>query len=138
MLSIMQERQLSDMEEEKLGIGLDKAPLDPEIDFLVSKKVAAAKNGRFNVRYSEFTREETRALLALGNEPVIEPKHVEVDLYYNTYSSKEVSQMMQEHEEYKLKEEQKKIIWDSMKTTESEIKTKTRTKRMSSTRVSKR
>jgi hypothetical protein len=57
MLSIMQERQLTDIEEEKLGIGLDKAPLDPKIDFLVSKKVAAMNLCKFSVRYGEFTEE---------------------------------------------------------------------------------
>jgi hypothetical protein len=68
---------------------------------------------------------------------VIEPKHIEVNLYYNTYSEDECAQMLREHEEYKYKEEQKKVLWDSAKMTVSEVKTKTKTKRTGSTKRSK-
>jgi hypothetical protein len=134
MLSIINERQLT--EEQKEQLELEKqAPqkFDPDIEFPIQKKLS----GDFkSMRYKALSLEETQTLLAANSKPV-EEKPKTQNPSYHTYSREEVERMVKEHFEYKEDERGKKA-WDTTKTIESEVKIKSITKHIKSTKGSKR
>jgi hypothetical protein len=133
MQSIIDQRQITEFQKEQLE--LEKvAPqkFDPEIEFPIQKKLMGDfKQGK----YKAMTLEETQKLLALDVKSV-EEKPKTHNPNYTTYSREEVEKMIKEHFEYKDNERRK--IWDSQKTTELGEKITLTTRDTKSTKRSKR
>jgi len=134
MLAVVNERQLTEEQVEQLELE-EMAPekFDPEITFKVNK---SASNVPKEVRYGTYTREQVHALL----NPPKTWDHREPDApptVYPTMSREDCERLVKEHFEYKDNAKKKKEefeTWDSLKTTELDLKIDAKTKRSTSTK----
>jgi hypothetical protein len=134
MLAVINERQLTEKQVEQLELE-EMAPekFDPEITFKVNKE---ASNVVKETRYGTYTREQVAALLNppktwIQHEPERPPT------VYPTLSREQCEALMRDHFEYKenaLKKQKEREAWDSLKTTELDLKINTKTKRSTFTK----
>ena len=132
MISVIDERQITEVQQEELDLQNIAPHKFDDFEIKIAKKIPAKA---FYPRYREFTLEETVALLALNDVPV-KPVVKAEPTEYQTYSREKVEEFMREHFEYE-KNNQQKVEICSSKTTESDIKTASKTKRSKSTKASK-
>ena len=136
MLAVINERQLTQAQEERLELE-ELAPdkFDPEISFKLNKH-ASNNTKENNFRY--LTMEEVAALLAASKAPSVLPEKKQIT-QYETMPREMAERLVREHYEYLEKQKQKRKLeqetWDFLKTTESEVKTKSTTKRSKSTKT---
>lgn len=131
MATILNERNLSDQELEKLGEEPNKPPLDPELDFMIHKKISMREDKPS--RYRTLTREDVRRLMEASETPVVDKKEY-ILFEYPTYPREVVEQMVREHFEYKEEEKRKAEQWASKKMTASEEKIERRTRHSTSSK----
>lgn len=134
MVGVVNERQLTKDQAERLELEeLAPEKFDSEFEFRVNQDQSDNKR---EFSYRPMTREECDRLMAASNEPIkSDPPPPRQD--YPTYTREQVQEFMREHYEYKNRQKKKEEPWDSLKTTESEVKTASTTKRSSSTKRSK-
>jgi hypothetical protein len=118
MTAILNERHLTDQELEKLGEDLEKpSTIDPELDFMISKKVSKVShydsdNGRS--KYRVLTREEVRQLMEASEEPVKDEREPMYNYFnYPTYSRDFVEQLVKEHFDYEIEEAERKLKFEN-------------------------
>ena len=134
MLGIINEKQIT--EEQAVQLELEElAPekFDPEFEFKINQEYTDTPRETY---YRPLTREETAALFKKGNTPVTSDDYIEPNNY--DFLPREVAErLVREHFEYKTRENKSKKAeddWVSQKTTESEVKTVSKTKRTKSTK----
>lgn len=147
MMGLINERQLTAAQEEEIELREShpekfEPEFDPDFEFKVNKNAAdpIKHNG-----YTTYSREEVAQLMIASKAP---PKALEpiMEVEYPLMTREECERLMHEHYQYledqrvkKIERENKeKEQWDSLKTTESDIKTVTTMKPIKSTKDSKR
>jgi predicted RNA methylase len=129
MLSVIQERQLTESQKEQ--IELQKvAPhkFNPEIEFEMEFELNSKLYNRREIVFSFYSIEESRRLVEESKISKAQERVVVPNTNYPSYSLEEVKKLLREGGE----------LWDSTKTTESEQKTKSSTKRMKPIKPSKK
>jgi hypothetical protein len=134
MVSILNERQLTDEDRERLSEEKSPTIIDPKLDLMLGVKKLTLNQAKKSTGYGTYSREETRKLLEADNKPVTESnKFLKFD--YPTYSRKEASQLVIEDAEYKEEEKRKALEWQiSRKMTASEEKMERRMRHMNSSK----
>lgn len=132
MLGIINERQPTEQELVQLELE-ELAPdkFDHELQFKISGVIEAVP--KKTVNYRPLTREETAKLLAVSRAKDPEVISEPTNLNYHTYSRDEVQWLLQQQSSFK-KEVKKEETWDLPKTTVSDTKTASKTKRTKNTK----
>jgi len=114
MISVMNERQLTEDQKEQLELEkIAPQKFDPEIEFPIQKKIAGDfKEGK----YKSLSLQETQALLAKSDNVVMPVEKPAQKVNYPIMPRELAERMVKEHYEYKENERKKKC--DSSKTKE--------------------
>lgn len=136
MRSVLDERQITQEQADQLELE-EMAPekFDPEVTFIANKH--AADPHEFQTYGEPYTRHQVAALLAASKAPT-EITHEMEKTVYPTMTREECERLMTEHYSYIERERENKKEreeWDSLKTTVSEVKIDTKTKRTKSTKA---
>jgi hypothetical protein len=137
MTAVIKERHISEEQAEQLELeSTMPEKYDLELDFKVNKH---ASNNVQDVRYRAPTRDEVARLIAASNAKYEPPTGPSYESDYPPMSRERCEQLVREHYEYKEAQNKKlkedTIDWDSQKTTVSEPKIATKTKRSNSTKA---
>jgi hypothetical protein len=118
MLSIIQERKLTEYQKEQLELQkFAPEKFAPEIE----QAIKIQEKRRLNC--VEFSREECYSLIEESNKSIAQRPHKKQKTEYPVYSLEEVQSLLNEEEQ-----------WDSTSLTESDQKTKSKTKRLKRTK----
>lgn len=136
MRSVVDERQITEEQQEMLELEeLAPEKFDPEVIFIANKH--AADPHEFQTYGEPYTKEQVAALLIASKAPPrVEP--TEPPQWYPTMTREEAEFLVNDHYAYLEQEKQKRkerMEWDSLKTTESDVKTANTTKHKNSTKA---
>jgi hypothetical protein len=126
MMSIINERQLTEEQEEQIELEqLSPEKFDLELDFKLNKSSSDKSTMESkSYKYKTYTMAEVNALLeaSRADTPIIK-EYREAPAVYEHISRETAERLVKEHYEYLAKKQnRKKEQWDSEKMTELEIK----------------